>query len=401
MLRAEFKKLKKVESKYSLTKEEIFAMQKNLRIFQMQNPLPKRKFRINILNLNYKFMIPAIIALAVALSGGVGLAAQNANPGDVLYPVKTSINEPLQTALKIDPEKKAEFVADLVEKRIAEKAKLVEEKKLDNFVNNRLEKNLQTKIAKTETLAKKLSERGNNVASLNVYSRLAGYLEANEMILTKVAEIKPELKTQISGKLSEISEKKEAVRNSTAASEQKMIDAQTTSSSYSETTDTVAPISVMPIPVAKAHLEKTEAYLKAIQGILSEKIEAGSTHSLLSEMSAKFEEAKLLVAEAKRYFDEKKYVESIHSANEAKKLLVQVKVLFYNKVISEPKYKNQAELTQKVEERIKKQTENTKERESKRLENQKEKQAKIEEMKLKKQNKVETEKTQIEAEDNN
>src|SRR5438552_3912642 len=62
----------------------------------------------------------SIAALIMLASAGTALGAQNALPGDVLYPVKLHVNEKLETALASSPEAKALVSADLAERRLSE-----------------------------------------------------------------------------------------------------------------------------------------------------------------------------------------------------------------------------------------------------------------------------------------
>lgn len=71
---------------------------------------------------------PVAVALiaVLALSSGVGIsyAAEGALPGDLLYPVKVSVNEEVRAIAATTPEKRAEWEAERAEKRLAEASAL-------------------------------------------------------------------------------------------------------------------------------------------------------------------------------------------------------------------------------------------------------------------------------------
>jgi|GEM_PF-6842017 len=331
MIGNKLKQLKNFEESNSLTRDEFFELKKNLLNFQKKNPYEKEnKFNFNILKINYKFMIPAIIALAVALSGGVGLAAQNAEPNDVLYPIKTEINEPLRGFLAIDAEKKAEYLADLLDKRIEEKAKLVEKKDVNAAVGDRLNLNMQKQINKLENLADRLSQKGNEVASANAYSRLASYLDAEGVILNEIIAKTPEIKTDLIKKLAEISEKKENARILSDKSWQNLAVKEITSAEPDKIDSVSVKTELKDIAVSvKNRIKKVGDYFSAINKTISDKFPKGDDRSL-TEINAKVEEAKTFIIEAKKYYEGGNFSEAVHSANEAQKILIQVKLLLYS-----------------------------------------------------------------------
>jgi hypothetical protein len=66
-----------------------------------------------------------VLIIAVIAGSGASFAAASALPGDVLYPVKVHINEPIASAFKITPVAKAEYAESLVETRLAEAQVLI------------------------------------------------------------------------------------------------------------------------------------------------------------------------------------------------------------------------------------------------------------------------------------
>jgi hypothetical protein len=64
-----------------------------------------------------------LIALIVGL-GSTSFAAQNSIPGDLLYPIKTNVNENVRAALAIGADSEARLQADILKERLEETQKL-------------------------------------------------------------------------------------------------------------------------------------------------------------------------------------------------------------------------------------------------------------------------------------
>ncbi len=73
----------------------------------------------SLLSLRFTFM-PLLIILAVIIGGSTTFAAQNALPGDFLYPVKIEFNENIRTAFAFSADSVARVHTDLLEERIEE-----------------------------------------------------------------------------------------------------------------------------------------------------------------------------------------------------------------------------------------------------------------------------------------
>ena len=156
-------------------------------------------------------MIPVILILAVALSGGTAAAAQNALPGDALYVVKTEINESVLAAFSWSAEKKAEFQERLIEKRLDERAELIEKSKITPLLEEKVAKQIEKHVNKTKELVAKLEKKGNDLAVEAVLGKLDNYLEARKEALEKSGEAQPELKAKAEEMKKDIAAKQAAV----------------------------------------------------------------------------------------------------------------------------------------------------------------------------------------------
>jgi Domain of unknown function (DUF5667) len=80
-------------------------------------------------------------AAALLLMSGTAYAAQGSLPGDVLYPIKVSVTEPLEGALAISAQAKAQWNASIAQERVDEAAELASNGELSTTTTQELESN--------------------------------------------------------------------------------------------------------------------------------------------------------------------------------------------------------------------------------------------------------------------
>lgn len=120
----------------------------------------------------------AAFALVVVVGGGseVALTAEAAVPGDLLYPVKVSVNEPIAETFAVTPAAKAAFHAKLAEKRIDEAVSLADRGDLTPEVEADVATRIALQVDKADEAADALAESGDTAASLAVQDELAAHL---------------------------------------------------------------------------------------------------------------------------------------------------------------------------------------------------------------------------------
>lgn len=114
------------------------------------------------------------LALVLVVSAGAqaGFAAEDAIPGDVLYPVKVAMAEPIALTFAISPERKAELSARYASRRVDEAATLSSVGKLDDKAADELATRFDTHV---DALAKEtdlLEAKGDLAVSLAVRTDL-------------------------------------------------------------------------------------------------------------------------------------------------------------------------------------------------------------------------------------
>lgn len=129
--------------------------------------------------------LPAALVLALVVGGSISFAAEGALPGDLLYPVKVSVNESVRGAIAISSEAKTEWNSELIERRLQEAEELANEGKLDEDTRSEIESNIETHFADIET---RISAEGDNDRAAEVSSRLETALRGHEQILLEISK---------------------------------------------------------------------------------------------------------------------------------------------------------------------------------------------------------------------
>lgn len=130
-----------------------------------------------------KSTMPLLIILGLLMGGSVSFAAENAVPGDILFPVKIHINESVRGVIAITPQAKAEWEIHLVERRLKEIEKLATEPDASSDVKNIAQSNLERYIEHTKERISKFEDEDDNEDALIATERLTKLLSNHESIL--------------------------------------------------------------------------------------------------------------------------------------------------------------------------------------------------------------------------
>lgn len=99
---------------------------------------------------------PALAVLVIiAVGAGTSLAAEGSLPGDLLYPVKVKINEPVREAVTVSPVRKAHWEEEKINRRLEEAEALAGQKRLNEKTREKLEVLLEDHL---ETFDNKIEE---------------------------------------------------------------------------------------------------------------------------------------------------------------------------------------------------------------------------------------------------
>jgi hypothetical protein len=173
-----------------LTDAEKSAMK--ARIFGVPSPATVTPSQSPYFFFSYQFvhsriLVPMAVFVVVFVSGSTAAAAQGALPGDVLYPVKVSINETVEVALAgTSLVAKAEVSAKLAERRVEEAEALAARGELTEETGHALAANFEAHAEATEELASQV-EASDPAAATQIRTKLDSSLSAHSAILATLS----------------------------------------------------------------------------------------------------------------------------------------------------------------------------------------------------------------------
>lgn len=147
-----------------------------------------------------RFVVPSVLVLVVLVGGSTVSAAAGALPGDLLYPIKISINERIEAAAAPTVEAKAEVLARQAERRVEEAQALAVEGKLDAETSAALGASFEAQAAQAEMLAE-AADKKQDGDGVSVRVRLAAALKVKGQILEMLGEGKDQKTKEESGAL--------------------------------------------------------------------------------------------------------------------------------------------------------------------------------------------------------
>lgn len=196
MKRDKFEKLIATFKSQSLSRAEKDEMLKGIRYAIAEERLRKDQkatsfFRFSLhLFLNKRMVATLSLLVLIFSTAGISRAAEQSLPGDFLYPVKTQVNERLQTSFALTSEQKARVASELTLKRLKEAEVLSKRGHLDEVRKAEITQNL-TKY--NDEVKKRITEVSENESKI----KAADLDEKLDVSLGKHTEVLDELSKEI------------------------------------------------------------------------------------------------------------------------------------------------------------------------------------------------------------
>lgn len=132
--------------------------------------------------------MPFFLALALLLGGGGTVAAaQSSLPGDTLYPIKTQFTEEIRGAFAGSTEARVDWDADRLERRLQERAELMEQGRFEGPHAQALEEKMEAHIEKARARVEDMPEGQRKLdLALRMNARIEGALRAHQQILERL-----------------------------------------------------------------------------------------------------------------------------------------------------------------------------------------------------------------------
>lgn len=126
------------------------------------------------------------LLIALLLGGGTSIAAQNALPGDMLYPVKVNVNEEFRSMLTFGNEAEAKFHAEKAAERIEEAEKLAAEGRLTAEAQADINANFKEHVSEVRERISEFESEGKYDTAASVNAEFESALRARETALVTV-----------------------------------------------------------------------------------------------------------------------------------------------------------------------------------------------------------------------
>ncbi len=136
----------------------------------------------------YTRVLSAALALVLVVGIGTSYAAENALPGDMLYPIKVNVNEAVVGSLALSQSSKAEWNATQVSRRLEEAEKLAAEKRLTPIARAQIEMQINTTAHNFDTNVAALQKSDDTAAIAAAQTDLQASLDAHEQVLASLSE---------------------------------------------------------------------------------------------------------------------------------------------------------------------------------------------------------------------
>lgn len=139
------------------------------------------------LHVRGNFLVASIlVVLLLVSSGGTAMAAETALPGDLLYPVKVRINEPVRSAVTFTAEAKARWSARRVERRLDEAEQLIAAGRWNAETETALAASVQVQSQRAVEQQDQLRAGGKAQAAAVVSSQLEASLQAHQQVIERL-----------------------------------------------------------------------------------------------------------------------------------------------------------------------------------------------------------------------
>lgn len=206
-----FEQFIKQAKKINLSPEERSSIEKSVLNFMKENPVrPDTHQRLVYQNnayasfwsnmfqtkLNYVSSMAILLLISILVSGGAALGAEKSLPGDMLYPVKVSVNEQVQGWFKVSEEAKADWEVQRAQRRLEEAEQLAADGSLDAEARAQIEANFESHAERVRERIAKFESKENFNGAAEVSSNFETSLNAHQKILAKLSETETDAKVK-------------------------------------------------------------------------------------------------------------------------------------------------------------------------------------------------------------
>ena len=139
----------------------------------------------SIQNFRNKKTLTAFVIGGILMGSTVSLAAENTVPGDVLYPVKIHINEPVLGVIAVTPQAKADWNILRAERRLVEVEKLATVPSASPEIKASAKANFQADTNRVQARIADFEDTDDHEDAVRTAGRLTNMLRKHEKVLSE------------------------------------------------------------------------------------------------------------------------------------------------------------------------------------------------------------------------
>ena len=152
------------------------------------SPIPTKSIWMSFsIRHRYVANVLASVVIILVITGGTSFAAEGSLPGDILYPVKTVLNESVKSVLVIGPQAEVKWETEKISRRLDEAEELAVRGDLDEETSAILEEKVGEHLALLEEKTETLESEGDATKSIEAISDLEARLNAHISVVAEVA----------------------------------------------------------------------------------------------------------------------------------------------------------------------------------------------------------------------
>ncbi|KKR05477.1 MAG: hypothetical protein UT33_C0011G0188 [Candidatus Peregrinibacteria bacterium GW2011_GWC2_39_14] len=132
------------------------------------------------------FIAIYIIILVFGGSTGTAFAAETSLPGDLLYPIKTNVNEEIRSRLTFSKQRQAEWEATRIQKRLGEIKELEQKGTISKDQIEKIKAKIEQQTEKAKEKIEALKTSGDSENAEKIIEKLETSLKDHEKVLEKL-----------------------------------------------------------------------------------------------------------------------------------------------------------------------------------------------------------------------
>jgi len=272
------------------------------------------------------FLKTATAVFLVLVIGTTSVAAERSGPGDILYPVKTEVNERFVGVLHIGDEAGARYQVGLVERRLQEMSRVSLEGRLSPDIIDDLSGRIEVHMDRASQSIKRLEEGGKTTLATSVVSDMESALGVYSLVFSespdeesvrlsygllgkieKVSHDLVELETRIAEEDFDLEDIKNLTEKALKNAETALASAETAVALTVKETVEALPTSSLPVATSTPDLESATSSVAVVAATSTDSESLMFDQKEGSAPAERIDQAKKLIAEGFSHLEQEQF----------------------------------------------------------------------------------------------